>query len=54
MFRGAGDRAGKCILNLLKAFNLRERKSVVKRFTIIKMRVNKGVAIVVAVVKSRV
>ena len=24
MFGGAGDTAGKCILNLLKAFNLRE------------------------------
>ena len=24
MFRGADDSAGKCILNLLKAFNLRE------------------------------
>ena len=42
MFRGAGDNTGKCILNLLKAFNLRERKSVVKRVTIIKTRVNKG------------
>ena len=39
MFRGAGDRAGKCILNLFMAFNFRERKSIVKRITIIK---NKG------------
>ena len=37
MFRGASDSAGKCIFNLLKAFNLHERKSVVKRVTIIKM-----------------
>ena len=42
MFRGASDSAGKCILNLVKEFNLRERKSLVKRVTIIKMRVNKG------------
>ena len=32
---------GKCIFNLLKAFNLSERKSVVKRITVIKTRVNK-------------
>ena len=42
MFRGASGRAGKCIFNLLKAFNLRETKSVVKRVTIIKTIVNKG------------
>ena len=36
------DSEGEGILNLLKAFNLRERKSVVKRNTIIKTRVNKG------------
>ena len=42
MFEGASDNAGKCILNLLKAFNLRECKSAVDRVTIIKMRVNKG------------
>ena len=41
MFRGVGDSAGKCILNLLKVFNLRERKSVVKRVTIIKTTMNK-------------
>ena len=40
MFRGVGDSAGKCIFNLLKAFNLCERKSVVKRITIVKTRVN--------------
>ena len=28
MFRGMGDNAGKCILNLLKAFNLHEREFV--------------------------
>ena len=39
MFRGASDSAGKCIFNLLKAFNLRERNFVVKRVTIIKTRV---------------
>ena len=39
---GADDSVGKCILDLLKAFNLRERKFMVKRFTIIKTRVNKG------------
>ena len=56
MFRGASNRAGKCILNLLKVFNLRDRKSVVERVTI-KTRVNKessdssGSA---TVVKSRV
>ena len=44
-----------CIFNLLKAFNLCERNSVVKRVTIIKTRVNEGkVAMVAAVVKSRV
>ena len=42
MFRGAGDSAGKCILNLLKAFNLCERKSVVKRVAIVKTRVDEG------------
>ena len=42
MFRGASDSAGKCICNLLKAFNLHERKSVGKRVTIIKMKVNEG------------
>ena len=40
MFSGVGDSAGKCIFNLLQAFNLRERKSVLKRITIIKTRVN--------------
>ena len=42
MFRGANDSAGKCILNLLKAFNLCERKSVVKRIAIVKTRVDEG------------
>ena len=42
MFSGAGDSAGKCVFNLLKAFNLCERKSVVKRITIVKTRVNEG------------
>ena len=42
MFRGASDSAGKCILNLVKAFNLCERKSMVKRVAIVKMRVDKG------------
>ena len=42
MFRGEGDSTGKCILILLKAFNLCERKFVVKRVTIVKMRVDKG------------
>ena len=42
MFRGAGDSAGKRILNLLKAFNLYESKSMVKRITIVKTRVYKG------------
>ena len=42
IFKGAGDSAGKCILNLLKAFNLCERKSMVKRVTVIKTIVNKG------------
>ena len=41
-FRGASDSAGKCIFNLLKAFHLHERKSVVKIVTIIKTRVNEG------------
>ena len=42
MFRGASDSAGRCIFNLLKAFNLCERKFVVKRVTIIKKRMNEG------------
>ena len=42
MFSGASDSADKCISNLLKTFNLRERKSVVKRVLVIKMRMNKG------------
>ena len=41
IFRGRTDSAGKCIFNLLKAFNLCERKSIVKRVTVIKTRVNK-------------
>ena len=36
------DSAGKCTFNLLKAFYLRERKSVVKGVTIVKTRVNDG------------
>ena len=54
MFRGASYSAGKCILNLLKAFNLCERKSQVKRVTIVKVRVYEELAIVAAVVKLRV
>ena len=42
MFKGVSDDASKCIFNLLKAFNLRERKSVVKRVAVIKTRVNEG------------
>ena len=42
MFRGASGSASKCIFNLLKAFNLRGRQSVVKRVTIIKSRVYEG------------
>ena len=42
MFDGTSDSAGKCILNLLKAFNMHERKSMVERVTIIKMRLTKG------------
>ena len=42
MFRGTSDSTGKCIFNLLKAFNLRDRMSVVKRVTIIKTRMNEG------------
>ena len=33
---------GKCILNLLKAFNLCETKSMLKRITIVKTRVDEG------------
>ena len=54
MFRGARDSAGKCIFNLLKSFNLCKRKSVVKRVTIVKMRVEKGSGSGSSVVKSRV
>ena len=46
MYMGAVDSAGKCILNLLKAFNLhereREKESAEKRVTVIKTSVNKG------------
>ena len=42
MFRGAADSAGNRIFNLLKAFNLFEKKSVVKRITIVKKRVDEG------------
>ena len=42
MFRGVSDGAGKCILNLLKAFNLCERKSMVKRVTIVERREDEG------------
>ena len=40
MFRGASDSAGKCILNLLKVFNLCEKKSVVKKVAIVKTKVD--------------
>ena len=36
------ESAGNCIFNLLKAFNLRERKSVVKGVTIVKTIVDEG------------
>ena len=39
---GASDSVSSCIFNLLKAFNLRKRKSVVKRVTIIKTNVYEG------------
>ena len=42
MFRGVSDSAGTCICNLLKAFNVCERKSVVKRVAIVKTRVDEG------------
>ena len=42
IFRSASDSAGSCIFNLLKTFNLFERKSVVKRNTIVKTRVDEG------------
>ena len=42
MFRSASDSASKCIFNLLKAFYLRERKSMVKRVAIIKTKVYEG------------
>ena len=42
MNSGASDNSSKCIFNLLKAFNLCERKPVVKRVTIIKTRVSEG------------
>ena len=42
MFRGASDSAGNCIFTLLKAFNLCERKSVVRRVTIVETRVDEG------------
>ena len=42
MFQDRNESAGKCIFNLLNAFNLREMKSVVKRVTIIKTRVYDG------------
>ena len=42
MFTGASDNASNCFFNLLKAFNLRERRFVVKRVTIIKTRVKEG------------
>ena len=54
IYWGRNESAGKYVLNLLKAFNLSEGKSVVERVTIIKTRVNKEVAIVAEVLKSRV
>ena len=42
MFQGRNESAGKCIFNLLNAFNLRERKSVLKRVTVINTRVYDG------------
>ena len=49
MFMGASDSAGKCIFDLLKVFNFRERNSVVKS-----RECTREVATVAAVVKSRV
>ena len=42
IFGDASDSAGNCIFNLLKAFNLFGRKSVVKKVTIVKTRVKEG------------
>ena len=42
IFSSTGDNAGNCFFNLLKAFNLFERKSVVKRVTIVKTRIDEG------------
>ena len=42
IFRAASDSTGNCIFNLLKAFNLCERKSVEKRVTIVKTRIDEG------------
>ena len=54
MFRGASYSESKYIFFLLKAFNLCERKSVVKKVTMVKTRVDGKVAIVAVMVKSRV
>ena len=51
MFAGVSDSAGKYIFNLLKAYDLCERKSVIKRVTIERTR---EVVMMAAVVKSRV
>ena len=42
MFKGASDSASKFISNLLKAFNLCERKFMIKRVTVIKTREYEG------------
>ena len=42
MFRGVSDCTGKCIFNLLKAFNLCERKSMLRKVTIVKTKVDEG------------
>ena len=42
MFRCASDSVGKCILNLMKALNLCQRKCVVKRVAVVKTRVDEG------------
>ena len=54
MFMSASNSACKFILNMLKAFNLSDGWTVVKRVTVIEALMDKAVAILVAVMEPRV
>ena len=54
MFGSASNSACKTILNMLKALNLSDGQTIVEGFTVIEREWTRAVAIVLAVVESRV